>query len=226
MSSPDSRPPGSREHERRYRDAARESSAASSSAPPVPTRARRTPRRAPDDLVLLSSSVASTRRPGTRLGRAPIATAERREVSRRLQMRLDHPQPFVDSAGYFGEDVRGTCIAQLGGLVDRLARYLTERRQRARQRVRVIAPGNRLGGILAERRSLCDNSRRSLGDATELHGALGNEIHVLLDVLVHLVEQLVQSDEGRTLHVPMSLLALGLQVDGVGEPRVQELDEL
>ena len=52
------------------------------------------------------------------------------------------------------------------------------------------------------------------------------QIDVLLDILVDLVEQLVQRDERRALHVPVGLLALGLQVDAVGQALVQQLDDL
>ena len=45
-------------------------------------------------------------------------------------------------------------------------------------------------------------------------------------MLGNLVEQLVQGDEIRALHVPVSMLGLRAQVDRVGEPRIQQLDHL
>src|SRR5207237_6402834 len=45
-------------------------------------------------------------------------------------------------------------------------------------------------------------------------------------VLVHLVEELMQGDEVRPFHVPMRLLGLRLQVDGIRQPRVAQFDHL
>ena len=67
---------------------------------------------------------------------------------------------------------------------------------------------------------------RPLGYAAELHRPLGDVVHVVLHLLVDLVEQLVQGDEVRPLDVPVGLLGLRLQVDAVGQPRVEQLDHL
>ena len=56
--------------------------------------------------------------------------------------------------------------------------------------------------------------------------ALGDLVHVVHHFLVDLVEQLVQRDEIRPLDVPVSLLDLRLQVDGVGQAGVEQLDDL
>ena len=66
----------------------------------------------------------------------------------------------------------------------------------------------------------------AFGDAAELDHPLGQQIDVLLHVLVDFVEQLVQGDELRALHVPVGLLALGLEIDAVGEPPVEQLGDL
>jgi hypothetical protein len=47
----------------------------------------------------------------------------------------------------------------------------------------------------------------------------------LLDLFGDLVEELVERDEVRPLHVPVGLLRLGLQIDRVRETSVQQLDE-
>src|SRR5881227_3977679 len=44
---------------------------------------------------------------------------------------------------------------------------------------------------------------RAVGDTAELYRALGDQVDVLLDGVVHLVEQLVQRDEVGTLDVPV-----------------------
>ena len=47
-----------------------------------------------------------------------------------------------------------------------------------------------------------------------------------LGVLGNLVEELMQRDEVRALHIPVGLLGLHRQVDGVDEPGVQQFDDL
>ena len=42
--------------------------------------------------------------------------------------------------------------------------------------------------------------------AAELHGALGDIVGERVDARLNLIEQLVQGDEGRPLHIPMRLL--------------------
>jgi hypothetical protein len=66
----------------------------------------------------------------------------------------------------------------------------------------------------------------ALGDATELDDALGRQVDVLLDLLVDLVEQLVQGNEVRALHVPVGLLDLRLEIHGVRESRIAQRDHL
>ena len=70
-----------------------------------------------------------------------------------------------------------------------------------------------------------DDAHGPFGDAAELHDPLGEQIRVLRHGAVDLVEQLVQRDECRPLHVPMRLLALGLEIDAVGEPLIEEADD-
>src|SRR5205823_5980240 len=65
-----------------------------------------------------------------------------------------------------------------------------------------------------------------LGDAAQLDDALCEQVYVLVGRRVNLVEQLVERDELRPLHVPVSLLGLQLEVDGVGQLLVQEIDHL
>ena len=60
----------------------------------------------------------------------------------------------------------------------------------------------------------------------EVRYALRDQVDILLDVFVHFVEELVKSDEIRTLDVPVRLFALGLQIDCVGESCVENVDHL
>src|SRR5882762_10323401 len=80
--------------------------------------------------------------------------------------------------------------------------------------------------IVDERGATLDHTDRSFRDPAELDDPLGDQVDVSLDGFVDLVEQLVKSDERRTLHVPMRLLALRLQVDALGEALVEERNDL
>ena len=117
-------------------------------------------------------------------------------------------------------------ISEVVGIGDRLAHRLAERGQYARQSLDMAAAVYRLRRVLAERRPLCRHPRRSLGHAPELHHTFGNVIDVVFHVFVDFVEQLVESDEIGPLDVPMGLLGLRLQVDGIREPSIEQLDRL
>ena len=86
----------------------------------------------------------------------------------------------------------------------------------------MLGAGREPEGIVHERGAVRHDAHRALGNAPELYDPLGDQIDVVLDVLVDLVEQFVQRDEGRALHVPVGLLALRLQVDALGEPLIEE----
>ena len=60
--------------------------------------------------------------------------------------------------------------------------------------------------------------------ASQLDHALGNGIHVTVDLFAELVEQFVDRDELRTLQVPMGLLRQQRQVDPVRQAGVEQLD--
>ena len=66
----------------------------------------------------------------------------------------------------------------------------------------------------------------SLGASTELNDPLGDDIDMLSSVGVDLVEEFVQGDEVRPLHIPMRLLGLHHEVDRVGQPLLEELADL
>ena len=55
--------------------------------------------------------------------------------------------------------------------------------------------------------------------------ALRDVVDVLLQLLAERVEQLVQADELRALHVPVRVLDLQVQVDGAGQPAVEQLTD-
>ena len=111
-------------------------------------------------------------------------------------------------------------------LLDGAAHQLAERRQHRGESVDVLPAAPGLHGVFGQRRSLGDRTRCALDAPAQLDGALGDQIDVVLHVLVHLVEELMQGNEMGALDVPMRLLRLRLQIDGIGEPRVAQVDHL
>ena len=110
------------------------------------------------------------------------------------------------------------------GLVDRRAHRLRRRRIVVDQRGEMIlglVDVGRIGRQLALR---SHHLRRAERRAAKLHGALGDRVDMLVEVLAEPVEHLVNGDEVRALDVPMRLLGDQREVDGVGEAGVEELD--
>src|SRR5260370_19337451 len=145
-----------------------------------------------------------------RTGRAAPSRGLLRPSPLRLEVRLDHPEPFVHAPRDLDEDVVGVLVVDAIALLDGAADELAERRQGGGEGIDVLPPAPDRQRVFGERRSLRDGPRRALDRSAELDGALGDQIDVVFDVLVHLVEQLMQGDEVRALHVPMRLLRLGL----------------
>jgi hypothetical protein len=67
---------------------------------------------------------------------------------------------------------------------------------------------------------------RSLGNAAELHGALGHRIVPLRRFGMELVEELMQREKAGPFDVPMGLLCLEREIDAVRELGVQQGNEL
>ena len=63
-----------------------------------------------------------------------------------------------------------------------------------------------------------------VGHAAERRDPLGEQIDVTLRRIVEGIEQLVQLEEGRAAHVPVRLLHLGLDIEGVGQAGLKDLD--
>ena len=64
--------------------------------------------------------------------------------------------------------------------------------------------------VLSQARPLHDHPRRAISIAAQLDGAFGEKIDIILDIFIYFVEELVKSDEIRSFHVPMGVLALCL----------------
>ena len=143
-----------------------------------------------------------------------------------MEMCLHHPEPLVDAARNLGEHVGRVQVTQLVGLVDGFPRRRAEGRQSRGEGIDVTVAAQCVGRVLTERGPLRHHPGRSLGNAAQLHRALGDVVHVVFHRLVDAVEQLVQRDEVRPLDVPVGLLGLRLEVDAVGQPGVEQLDRL
>ena len=81
-------------------------------------------------------------------------------------------------------------------------------------------------GIGLERGARRDRTGRTAGCATEGSDAFGESVDMLPGMVGDLVEEFVQGDEVRTLDVPVRLLGLQPEIDGVDEARVEQVDDL
>jgi hypothetical protein len=100
----------------------------------------------------------------------------------------------------------------------------------ARRRTRSSGGSQELAGIRqpipVERRALSNHLCRALGRATKLHDALGDPVGIPLHFPGHFVEEFAQGEERDSFDVPAGLPTLQLQIDGVGEAGVQDLNHL
>jgi hypothetical protein len=115
---------------------------------------------------------------------------------------------LVDAARDFGEDVGTVLITDLPALVDRDTRLGGDLGERTRERLHVGATFGDLDRIGLERAALRHDLDRAFGGRSQLHGALGDQVDQRDGAARDLVEEFVQRDELRTLHVPMRLLRL------------------
>src|SRR6202041_1333229 len=66
----------------------------------------------------------------------------------------------------------------------------------------------------------------AFGGTAQARHAFGDFVDLFQDHVGDLVEQLVQGDEVGALHVPVRLLDLALQINGVGQPIVKNEDDV
>src|SRR5882672_1138304 len=89
-----------------------------------------------------------------------------RPLRLRVEVRLDHPEPFVHASRDLDEDVVGILV--LVAVLDGAANELAESRQRRGEGLDVLPPGRDLQGVFGERRSLCNRTRRAFDRPAEL----------------------------------------------------------
>lgn len=132
------------------------------------------------------------------------------------------PEIHVCSAGHFRENVGGAGILKLGGEVNGFAdRFALESDGMSEFRDMLMTAGD-VEGILGQARRLCRCSNRALCNATELNDAFCDDVHIHGGVCVDLVEEFVQRDEVRSFHIPVGLLGLHHEIDGISETCLQK----
>src|SRR5512142_233172 len=90
----------------------------------------------------------------------------------------------------------------------------------------MVDAASRVQVVFRNGRSCCNQTCCAQGGSSDSRYALGDEISLRVEMFGESVEQLVQLEEFGALYVPVCLFGLCLQVDGVGEPRVQDIDAL
>src|SRR5258706_140929 len=86
----------------------------------------------------------------------------------------------------------------------------------------MLVAAGRVGGIVGQRAAAGHDADAAIGRATERDEALGKQVRRILALLRDLVEELVQGLEVGASDVPMSLLGVPLQIEGMDQPRSQQ----
>lgn len=139
-------------------------------------------------------------------------------------MALQEPQVLVERARVGGEDVGGVRVAGIVGRVDCLASGFAQCCEALDERLEVVLDLADVRRIGREFCCLADRLDGPQRNAVKLGDAFGDDVDVLIELFADFVEEFVDGDEGRPLDVPVGLLGDERQVDGVGEPRIEQLD--
>src|SRR5271163_4882212 len=90
----------------------------------------------------------------------------------------------------------------------------------------MVLAGGDAQGIVLELAALGGDGHGAFGGAPKTGHPFGDYIDLFENDIRDLIEQLVQGDEMRALHVPVRLFDLALQVDGVSQPIVQNYNDV
>src|ERR1700744_2225242 len=85
----------------------------------------------------------------------------------------------------------------------------------------MILAGSDAQGVVFQLAALCRHGNGAFGGSSQTGDPFGHLVDLVQDDVGKLVEQLVQGDEVRTFDVPMRLLDLALQINGVSQPVIQ-----
>src|SRR5882757_1423089 len=143
-----------------------------------------------------------------------------------LQMRLEEPEVLVYLPGNPRKEVRRIRIAQLIGIGDGRPYRLAVHRQLRRQVEQMILAGGDAQRVVLQLAALRSHGNSAFGGASQAGDALRDLVDLFEHRVGNLVEQFVQGDEVGTLHVPMRLLDLALQIDGISQAIVQDDNDI
>src|ERR1700728_406184 len=136
-------------------------------------------------------------------------------------MRLEEPEILVDLPGDSREQIRGICVSQVVRVVDRGPYRLAEYREMRRQIEQMILAGRNAQRIVLQLAALGGHRHGAFGRTAQARYAFGDFVDLFQYEVGNLVEQLVQSDEIRTLDIPVCLFDLALQIDRIGQSIVE-----
>tara|TARA_R110001599_G_scaffold220020_1_gene418342 strand:- start:537 stop:1412 length:876 start_codon:yes stop_codon:yes gene_type:complete len=143
-----------------------------------------------------------------------------------LLVRLHEPEPLVHAACDFGQNIRTDGILELVHFVDAEPRSAGECGKRRGQCIDMLIARFQDQWVDVQSGALGYDAGRAFGNAAQLRDALGNKVDVVFDRVVDLVKKLVERDKVRALQVLVGLLALGLEVNTVGEPLIEQVCDL
>ena len=136
----------------------------------------------------------------------------------RLLVSFDEPEIHVCPSGDFGENVSRVCVFELRGGGDRLLNEFPIEGDGMGKFGDMFGSTGDVQRVFWQAGLFGGYTNGALRDATELDDALRDEIDVFPRIGINFVKQLVQRDKVVALHVPVRLLGLHHQVDGVCQP--------
>src|SRR5664280_2833147 len=156
-------------------------------------------------------------------GTSPRSMAPYRDSA--LDVGFQKPQVLIGRSRNLGKQIGGGFVAKLVGFVDGSARSIGKSGKPLHQRFYVLLALYRIEIVFLDGRVSGRLAGRSIGHSTELGDALGDQVRLIFQMAGDGIEQFMQLEKLESLHVPMRVLHLRLQIDRVGETRVQNFDD-
>lgn len=140
----------------------------------------------------------------------------------RRGVRGDFPQKLVGRPRRLGEEIGRRRILRYSGGLDRRAIRTGEMRQRRAESLQVVRARQHVSIIGGESRARGHRLQRAVCYAAKLDRSLGKFIRKFSEKLRRLIEERMQRNELRSLHIPMRLFGLEAEIDGIGELLVEQ----
>src|SRR5581483_5025846 len=144
----------------------------------------------------------------------------------RLEMRLQKPKVLIDLPHNLGQKIRSALVSEFFGEADTASQLLSELRNVLGQSADVLGADGGTRVIVGNTGTPDNEPGRTHRDAAKSGYSFGNEIRLLFTMARDTVEQLVQRKELVSLHIPMGMLGLRLEIDGISQTQVQYIDNL